>query len=92
MCDKSRLEQPFLPVSDLARGYSDPVSEHLFDPGAAGQLDDESATARAADLAERLLDEVARPRHSWHAIERMASALAQLAALMIRPTAPPPGP
>lgn len=43
-------------------------------------MNDDEATAAAADLAEEILDEVSRANHSWHAIEHMANALAELAA------------
>jgi hypothetical protein len=36
-------------------------------------------TARAADLAERLVQEVSEAEHDWGAIERRASELAALA-------------
>ena len=62
------------------------VDEHTFD-----QLDDlpdpdATATELAADLAERLTEEVSRRGHNWTLIESLATSLTRLAARMTRLT------
>lgn len=66
--------------------------EHVFVISGDVLADDARATERAATLTERILDEVSRARHSWRAIERLASSLHQLAAAMAKLTEPPPDP
>lgn len=46
---------------------------------------DEDTPARAADLAERILDEVSAADQDWSLVERWARELAELAALSARP-------
>ena len=46
-------------------------------------------TSPAADLAEQLVDEIAKPRQDWILIRRLALALAELADEV---AAPRPGP
>ena len=47
-------------------------------------MTDEQATADAADLAERILDEVSSAEQNWSAVEHMANALAETAARAAR--------
>jgi hypothetical protein len=68
------------------------MDEHTFVISGYFLLDDARATERAADLAERLVEEVSRAAHSWRKIEAMASSLAQLAAAMVKLAAAPPRP
>jgi hypothetical protein len=58
-------------------------------------MPDESTLIAAADLAERILDEVSSAAPDWAAVEHMADALARVAARLQapqpgRPEAPPP--
>lgn len=64
------------------------MSEHTFGPGDG--LSDDIATILAAELAERILEEISRARHNWRAIYAMAAALSLLAARMSRPSDRPP--
>ena len=41
----------------------------------------EQMTVRAADLAERIVDEISQSEQNWSAIERHARALVELVAL-----------
>ncbi len=45
---------------------------------------DEATLARAADLAERILDEVSAAEQDWPLVERLARELAELAAVAAR--------
>jgi len=45
----------------------------------------EDATARAADLAEQILDEVSGAEQDWSLVEQRALELAELAAVVARP-------
>lgn len=45
------------------------------------KIPEDRATLQAAHLAERILDEVSSATQDWSAVERLASALAQVAAL-----------
>lgn len=45
---------------------------------------DSWCTGRAADLAEALVDEISRSRHSWTVIAALASALAEMSARIAR--------
>lgn len=58
------------------------VSEHQFDQPRIDRLDDDSATERASELAEQLLDEISRAGHSWTTIATTARTLADLASAM----------
>jgi putative NADH-flavin reductase len=58
------------------------MCERVFPP--EDDLLEARATERAADLAERLLDELSRRKHDWSAIARDAELLARLAAAMAR--------
>lgn len=55
-------------------------------------MPDEETTARAADLAERILDEVSSADQDWRLVERWARELAELAALAARPATGSPHP
>jgi hypothetical protein len=71
--------------------------EHTFVVTGDIFRDDARATELAAALAERLLDEISRAKHSWRAIETMAANLARIASAMVKlettpPRAPPPDP
>lgn len=48
-------------------------------------------TAHAADLAERMLDEISSAEQNWAAVEHMANALAEIAARAARRTTAPGG-
>jgi len=52
--------------------------------GIRPDMADERATTDAADLAERILDEVSSAEQNWCAVEHMANALAELAARAAR--------
>jgi type II secretory pathway predicted ATPase ExeA len=54
-----------------------------------GPMSDENTTVRAADLAERILDEVSEADQDWHTIERCARELYELAARVAQPAAAP---
>jgi ketosteroid isomerase-like protein len=56
------------------------------------RLSDEDATARAADLAERIVQEVSEADHDWRAIGRRARELAALARAARRASAEGPSP
>lgn len=58
------------------------MSERVFGRRRTRILDDDAATERAADLAEALLEEIARAGHDWRAIERLALLLLRLASAM----------
>lgn len=47
--------------------------------GDDGRLDDERATAEAAELAERIIEQIARADHDWALIGTLAGGLAALA-------------
>jgi hypothetical protein len=53
---------------------------------------DDDTPARAADLAEKILDEVSAADQDWSLVERWARELAGLSALAARPAtgSPPP--
>jgi hypothetical protein len=57
------------------------MCEHTF-PGSNYIDADASATTCAADLLERLLDQMSRRDHDWTSVARDTSTLAQLAAHM----------
>lgn len=77
----------------FATTLTNTMVEHTFGLSEGPLPDDASATARAAELAEQILDEITRARHSWRAIELLAVTLARLAGGMVRPgAAPPSGP
>ncbi|TMK38750.1 MAG: hypothetical protein E6G56_13210 [Actinobacteria bacterium] len=46
-------------------------------------------TRRAADLAERILDEIASADHDWSLVARFARELARVAEAASDPAAPP---
>jgi hypothetical protein len=50
----------------------------------ANRMGNEDATARAAELAELILDEVSEAEQNWPTIEWCAQALAELAAQVIQ--------
>jgi hypothetical protein len=56
-------------------------------------MSNENATVRAADLAERILDEVSEADQDWRTIERCARELHELAAQVAQratgPVSPP---
>jgi hypothetical protein len=54
-----------------------------------GPMSDENTTVRAADLAERILDEVSEADQGWHTIELCARELYELAARVAQPAATP---
>ncbi len=54
-------------------------------------MTDEQTTAHAADLAERMLDEISSAEQNWAAVEHMANALAKIAAQAGRRTSAPGG-
>ncbi len=64
-------------------------------PKPAASLDGQDATAWAAELAERLVDEVSSADQDWCVINQWATELAELAArVTVRSTGPegsPPG-
>ena len=55
-------------------------TEHAFDDGYQRDMTGDDTAVHAADLAERILDEVSRAEQNWPAIEHLANALAELAA------------
>ncbi len=58
----------------------------MFDnpSGAPDRLDDERATVRAAELTERIVDELIRQDHDWRTILALAQELAELSEAMTR--------
>lgn len=52
-------------------------------------MSDESTTVHAADLAERILDEVSEAEQDWGTIERCARELYELAARVAQPATAP---
>lgn len=54
-------------------------------------MHDEPAPARAADLAERILDEVSAAESDWRLVGRWARELAALAAATAAPATRPEG-
>jgi hypothetical protein len=54
------------------------------------QMSDESTTVHAADLAERILDEVSEAEQDWRTIERCARELYELAAARVAKPATAP--
>lgn len=68
------------------------MGERMFGGGAWEQAD-ARATGRAAELAEQLLDEIARANHDWRLIARLAADVLRLAsAIAERTRASPPRP
>lgn len=57
------------------------MCERMF-PASDYLQTDACATTRAADLLERLLDEMSRRDHDWTSVARDTDTLAQLAAHM----------
>lgn len=66
--------------------YVAKAPERVFESAPTITMTDERTTARAADLAERILDEISRAEQNWAAVEHMANALAELAARAAKPT------
>jgi hypothetical protein len=65
-------------------------SKHELDESIA--MPGEETPARAADLAERILDEVSAADQDWRLVERWARELAELAALAARSATGPEHP
>lgn len=63
----------------------------MFEQPHPSPMTDEQTTAHAADLAERILDEVSSAEQNWAAVEHMASALAEIAAQAARGATAPGG-
>jgi hypothetical protein len=55
-------------------------------------MGNEDPTTLAADLAERILDQVSAAEQDWRAVERWARELAELAAIAARPASASEGP
>ncbi len=55
-------------------------------------MTDDQITANAADLAERIVDEVSSSEQNWPAIEQMANVLAEIAARAAPPITARDGP
>jgi hypothetical protein len=58
-------------------------------PRSLNPMSNRNVTVRAADLAERILDEVSEAEQDWRTIERCAQELYELAARVARPAAAP---
>ncbi|MHB8492580.1 MAG: hypothetical protein ACYDA6_10275 [Solirubrobacteraceae bacterium] len=58
--------------------------EHTFATARTTGLTAREASTRAADLAERLLEEVSSARRSWPVVRDLADALSRLAAAQER--------
>lgn len=55
--------------------------EHVFAYRGSSMSRHEQLTVRAADLAERIVDEISQSDQNWNAIERHARSLLKLLAL-----------
>jgi hypothetical protein len=55
-------------------------------------MSDQQPTARAADIAERIVDEISQAHHDWPAIELRARELVDVLAGLAAGHAPRPGP
>jgi len=57
------------------------MAEHTF-PSGDFAVDDGYATVRVAEMAEMLLEEIARPRHDWPALSGRSAELHEVARTM----------